>query len=172
MYRFEPELLPDEKILYRTRYHWIYYLRALAPLGVTFGLGSLLWALLQNEAIAAISLLFLVLSLFWFISKVLHARIVRAYVTNQRLIHRHGWARRHTVDVTLDRIGGVVINQDTWQRVFGHGTVKVILPVVEMILPYYLSSPTKFRCEITNALKKPPPPPETDEDAPDDDEEA
>lgn len=159
MHQLEPPLHRGEKILYVTRYHWIYYFRALLPLLATIGLGSILWLLWQNELLAALSLVGLFVSMGWFVLKWVEALIKRAFVTNQRLIYRQGYAHRNIVDVTLDRIGGVIVDQDLPQRLLGHGTVKVILPVIEMILPRYLDNPVTFRNAIVDALKKPPEPP-------------
>jgi uncharacterized membrane protein YdbT with pleckstrin-like domain len=94
---------------------------------------------------SALVVLALLASIVWVVLKVFETIVKKAYVTNRRLIYRVGWTSRDTVDVTLDRIGGIKLDQDLWQRFFGYGTVQVIVPVVVIILPRFLRNPISFR---------------------------
>ena len=69
----------------------------------------------------------------------------RCYVTTRRLINRKGWTTRDIQDVTLDRIGGIYLDQTPLERFLGYGRVKLIVPVIEIPLPQYLRNPTEFR---------------------------
>lgn len=163
MRALDPKMIFDgEHIVYRTGYHWVYVLRAFSPLVLVVLLGSIIWSLAPSRLTSVLIILSLIASVVWVSMKVVETVVKKAYVTNRRLIYRVGWTYRDTVDVTLDRIGGIKMDQDFWQRFFGYGTVQVIVPVVEIILPRFLSNPISFR----NALYMQKPA----EEKPDDDD--
>ncbi len=163
MRALDPKMIFEgERIVYRTGYHWVYIFRAFFPLLLVLVLGSLLWSFAPSRMTSAAIVLAMLASIVWIVIKIVETIVKKAYVTNRRLIYRVGWTYRDTVDVTLDRIGGIKLDQDVWQRFFGYGTVQVIVPVVEIILPRFLSNPISFR----NALYMQKP----EEEKPDDDE--
>jgi hypothetical protein len=153
MQQFQPRLLTGEHIVYVTGHHWLYIARAVLPLIGAFLLGAVSWSLFQSRFIALICLLLFVLAVIWLVMKIFDTVIIRAFVTNQRLIYRKGWTQRNTIDVTLDRIGGVFIDQNAWGRFFSYGKVKVIVPVIDITLPHFLRNPIDFRRALY--MKKP-----------------
>ncbi len=159
-----PMIFEGERIVYKTGYHWVYVFKALFPLLLVVVLGSVIWSFAPSRLTSALIILSLLASVVWVALKILETIIKKAYITNRRLIYRVGWTNRDTVDVTLDRIGGIKMDQDFWQRFFGYGTVQVIVPVVEIILPRFLRNPLGFR----NALYMQKPA----EEKPDDDDAA
>ena len=163
MRALDPKMIFEgEHIVYTTGYHWVYVFRAFFPLLLVIVFGSILWSFMPSRLTSALIVLSLLGSIVWVVIKVFETIVKKAYVTNRRLIYRVGWTNRDTVDVTLDRIGGIKLDQDFWQRFFGYGTVQVIVPVVEIILPRFLRNPISFR----NALYMQKP----KEEKPDDDD--
>ncbi len=146
MRALDPKMIFDgEYIVYTTGYHWVYVFRALFPLLLVMIFGSIIWSFVPSKLTSAVIVLAMLASIAWVIIKVVETIVKKAYVTNRRLIYRVGWTYRDTIDVTLDRIGGIKMDQDVWQRFFGYGTVQVIVPVVEIILPRFLRNPISFR---------------------------
>jgi len=146
MRALDPKMIFEgEHIVYRTGYHWVYVFRAFYPLLLVLIFGSIFWSFVPSRATSAIIVLSVLASIVWIVIKVVETIVKKAYVTNRRLIYRVGWTYRDTIDVTLDRIGGIKLDQDVWQRFFGYGTVQVIVPVVEIILPRFLRNPVSFR---------------------------
>ncbi|MGI9452344.1 MAG: PH domain-containing protein [Geminicoccaceae bacterium] len=163
MRALDPKMIFEgEHIVYRTGYHWVYVFRAFFPLLLVLIFGSILWSFVPSRITSAIVVLAMLAAVAWIVIKVVETIVKKAYVTNRRLIYRVGWTYRDTVDVTLDRIGGIKLDQDVWQRFFGYGTVQVIVPVVVIILPRFLRNPISFR----NALYMQKPA----EEKPDDDD--
>lgn len=159
MRKMEPKLLRGEHIIYTTGYHWVHVFKALLPLVSIMVLGSVVWAWFPSQLTSIVLMLMVIASVVWVVIKIFETIVKKAYVTNKRLIYRNGWTKRDTVDVTLDRIGGIKLDQDLWQRFFGYGTVQVIVPVVVIILPRFLRNPVAFRNALymqkTPAVEKP-----------------
>lgn len=146
MRALDPKMIFEgEHIVYTTGYHWVYVFRALFPLLLVVITGSIIWSFMPSRMMSVLVVLALLASIVWVVIKVFETIVKKAYVTNRRLIYRVGWTSRDTIDVTLDRIGGIKMDQDVWQRFFGYGTVQVIVPVVEIILPRFLRNPVSFR---------------------------
>ena len=157
----EPTMIfPGEKIVHVTGYHWIYVLRAFLPLALVLTIGSIGWALVPSQAASLIILIALIASIVWIVVRYLDTVVKRCYVTNRRLINRSGWTKRDTQDVTLDRIGGVFLDQTPMERFLGYGRIKLIVPVIQIPLPEYLRNPIAFR----NALYIKPKEPEKPDD--------
>ena len=165
MRALEPKLLKDEHVIYQSGYHWVFVFKAFLPLLLVVVLGSIAWQFQPMRLTSALVMLALIASIVWVVLKLFESMIKKAYVTNKRLIYRTGWTHRDTVDVTLDRIGGIKLDQDFWQRFFGYGTVQVIVPVVVIILPRFLRNPFAFRKALymKAAAAKAPEKPDDDE---------
>ncbi|MEL6964882.1 MAG: PH domain-containing protein [Pseudomonadota bacterium] len=142
----DPEMIfEDEKILYSTGYHWIYVARSSWPLLLTLVIGTIAWALLPYRVTSLMIMIALIASTTWIVMRVIETMVKRCFVTNRRLINRVGLTNRDTKYVTLDRIGGMFLDQSPMERFLGYGRVKLIVPLIEIQLPEYLSNPVAFR---------------------------
>jgi hypothetical protein len=142
----DPEMVfEDEEILYSTGYHWIYVARSSWPLLLTLIGGSLVWALLPYRVTSLLILIALIASMTWITMRIIETMVKRCFITNRRLINRVGLTNRDTKYVTLDKIGGMFLDQTATERFLGYGRVKLIVPLIEIQLPEYLSNPVAFR---------------------------
>lgn len=145
-------LQPDEKIIYISRFHWIFTLKAIGPLLASIALIVVAWLL------GVIGPFLLVLSLPAFfalahaIGQLAYRYVNRVLITNKRLIIQQGWTSRKTTDLGLDRILGHKIVEDAWGRALGYGSFVIFgAGVGEIGLPPYMANPTRFRTALTGA---------------------
>lgn len=142
----EPEMIfPGEEIVLVTGYHWIYVLKSFLPFTLIIVLGTFAWALMPTRVTSLVIMIALIASIVWIVKKILDTVVKRCYITNRRLINRSGWTQRDTQDVTLDRIGGIFLDQTPLERFLGYGRVRLIVPVIVIPLPEYLRNPIAFR---------------------------
>jgi hypothetical protein len=142
----DPEMIfEDEKILYSTGYHWIYVARSSWPLLLTLIVGTIAWAILPYRVTSLLIMIALIASTTWIVLRIIESMVKRCFVTNRRLINRVGLTNRDTKYVTLDKIGGMFLDQTPMERFLGYGRVKLIVPLIEIKLPEYLSNPVAFR---------------------------
>jgi uncharacterized membrane protein YdbT with pleckstrin-like domain len=154
MGRYIDEILqPGEKVLYSTNAHWIFFLPAIllwllaAVFLVLSGMvpaGSALmlvcWAL---AAIVAIFALYKTATA-WF-----HRWTTETDVTNLRVIHKTGFIKRRSFEMSLDKIESVDVEQSILGRILNYGDVTV-LGVGEGKEPIStIASPLAFRNAIT-----------------------
>jgi len=130
-------LNPEEKLLYRTRLHWL----ACAPSALlvsAIGIAVIvLLALFARRLIAgpfaqspmAASILAAGLLLVVIVPLLVVRFLVATHafgVTDRRVIAQMGWLRVRTVELSVTQVESLVIEQSPVGRMFGYGDVKLV----------------------------------------------
>lgn len=128
----EKQLAPGEKILYRARYHWVFYGRAILLLLLSI-LASAAALVLESKGVsrgtsngvmyAAAALLLLALVVF--VVRGVRARADEFVVTDRRILHKIGVFAHETRQCPLDRIQDVTVDQSFWGRLLGYGDLGI-----------------------------------------------
>jgi uncharacterized membrane protein YdbT with pleckstrin-like domain len=145
-------LQPGEKVLYSTNAHWIFYLPAIAAWILALVLVVLSRATitegivllcLASAAVVAIGALYLT-GKAWF-----HRWTTETDVTNLRVVHKTGFIKRRTFEMSLDKVESVDVNQSILGRLLNYGnvTVRGVGEGAETIQT--IASPLEFRNHIT-----------------------
>ena len=145
-------LQPGEKVLYSTNAHWIFYLPAIGAgivaiffivVSRVFVEGSLTLVCLALAAIAGLLALYQMLTA-WF-----HRWTTETDVTNLRVVHKTGFIKRRTFEMSLDKVESVDVNQSILGRLLNYGdvTVRGVGEGAETIRT--IASPLDFRNHIT-----------------------
>ena len=147
MARYIDDILqPGEKVLYSTTLHGIIYLPGflcwlIAAAGVA-GAGIMPPLLIVSAILAVIGLVLVVKA--WF-----DRWTTETDVTTLRVVHKEGFIRRQTFEMSLDKVESVDVEQSVWGRIFNWGDVTIRgvgegEKDIEMI-----ASPLEFRNHIT-----------------------
>ncbi|WP_375415307.1 PH domain-containing protein [uncultured Bradyrhizobium sp.] len=145
-------LQPGEKVLYSTNAHWIFYLPAIAAWIAAIGclIASRMFVtetpMLLCLALAAISAL---AALYWTLRAWFHRWTTETDVTNLRVVHKTGFVKRRTFEMSLDKVESVDVNQTILGRMLNYGdvTVRGVGEGFETIKT--IASPLLFRNHIT-----------------------
>jgi membrane protein YdbS with pleckstrin-like domain len=137
MSQLDQVMNPDEKLLFRTRLHWlpcapgaiwvallalvsiilvlVFGRTALGDLGTRYPIGTVAFAVVLVLAVVVplIVIRFLVAT---------H----EFGVTDRRVIARMGWLSTRTVDLNVAKVESLVIEQGALGRLFGYGDLKVV----------------------------------------------
>jgi uncharacterized membrane protein YdbT with pleckstrin-like domain len=90
MGRYIDEILqPGERVLYSTNEHWMFFLPAIAA-----------WI------VAVVFLVTVATATAWF-----HRWTTETDVTNMRVVHKTGFIKRRTFEMSLDKVESVDVNQ-------------------------------------------------------------
>jgi membrane protein YdbS with pleckstrin-like domain len=126
----EKNLAPGETIVYRARYHWIYYRTALAFLLVSavFGLwwwlaGSLPGAQPASPVFGNLALLFLGAAVASFLIRRIRNAADEFVVTNRRVVRKVGLFAREAEHAPIEKIQDITIEQGVMARLLGYGNV-------------------------------------------------
>src|SRR5215203_6375479 len=145
-------LQPGEKVLYSTNSHWIFFLPAIVGWIAAFilfvasgmvpqGPGVLvLWSL---SAIVAIFALYKTATA-WF-----HRWTTETDVTNFRVVHKTGFVKRQTFEMSVDKVESVDVNQSILGRILNYGDVSIFGVGEGNKTIETIASPLAFRNSIT-----------------------
>src|SRR5271156_1186990 len=153
MGRYIDEILqPGEKVLYSTNAHWVFYLPAIAAWIVAV----ILFLLSRATVIEGVVLLCLsasavvaIVALYWTVKAWFHRMTTETDVTNKRVVHKTGFIKRRTFEISLDKVESVDVNQSILGRLLNYGnvTVRGVGEGAETINT--IASPLDFRNHIT-----------------------
>jgi uncharacterized membrane protein YdbT with pleckstrin-like domain len=145
-------LQPGEKVLYSTNAHWVFYWPAITA----WILAIVLFFLSRAATTEGVVLLCLsaaavvaIVALYWTSRAWFHRWTTETDVTNLRVIHKTGFIKRRTFEMSLDKVESVDVNQSILGRIMNYGdvTVRGVGEGAETIRT--IASPLDFRSHIT-----------------------
>jgi uncharacterized membrane protein YdbT with pleckstrin-like domain len=145
-------LQPGEKVLYSTNAHWIFYWPAIAAWIVAAVLLVLSRAAVTEGVVLlclSASAVVALAALYWSATAWFHRWTTETDVTNMRVVHKAGFIKRRTFEMSLDKVESVDVNQSILGRILNYGdvTVQGIGEGKETIAT--IASPLAFRNFIT-----------------------
>jgi uncharacterized membrane protein YdbT with pleckstrin-like domain len=145
-------LQPGEKVLYSTNAHWIFYLPAIGA-WIAVVVLLILSRMTSNDSLEllcwAVAAVIAVVALYWTARAWFHRWTTETDVTNMRVVHKTGFIKRRTFEMSLDKVESVDVNQSILGRILNYGSVTVRgvgegAETIQMI-----ASPLDFRNHIT-----------------------
>jgi uncharacterized membrane protein YdbT with pleckstrin-like domain len=153
MGRYIDEILqPGEKVLYSTNAHWMFYLPAIAAWVValilvvssrTVTADAIVLVCLALAAIAGLA------ALYWTATAWFHRWTTETDVTNFRIVHKTGFIKRRTFEMSLDKVESVDVNQSILGRIMNYGDVTILGVGEGKETISTIASPLAFRSAIT-----------------------
>jgi uncharacterized membrane protein YdbT with pleckstrin-like domain len=144
-------LQPGEKVLYSTNAHWIFYLPAIAAWIV-----ALVLLVLSRMAADTPELICLALAtiaalagLYWAAKAWFHRWTTETDVTNLRVIHKTGFIKRKTFEMSIDKVASVNVDQSILGRILNYGDVRLTSMGEAEETIKTIASPLAFRSYIT-----------------------
>ena len=145
-------LQPGEKVLYSTNAHWIFYLPAMLAwiVAIAFfilsrradpGNANVLWLILAGMSAAV--------ALYWTVKAWFHRWTTETDVTNLRVVHKTGFIKRRTFEMSLDKVESVDVNQSIPGRILNYGDVTILGVGEGKETISTIASPLAFRNYIT-----------------------
>src|SRR5476651_114730 len=129
MGRYIDEILqPGEKVLYSTNAHWMFYLPAIGAWILAVVLLVLSRATITEGIILlclSASAVVAIAALYWSATAWFHRGTTETDVTNMRVVHKTGFIKRRTFEMSLDKVESVDVNQTILGRILNYGNVTV-----------------------------------------------
>jgi membrane protein YdbS with pleckstrin-like domain len=152
----EKNLAPGETIVYRARYHWIFYRITLALLLVAAVFGLWWWIAGERLQSGPTSSIFGTIALALAVAAGLHflVRRIRAaadefVVTTRRVIRKTGLVAREAEHAPIEKIQDITIDQGVTARLLGYGTatLETASESGRIVFPD-IAAPERFRSAI------------------------
>jgi uncharacterized membrane protein YdbT with pleckstrin-like domain len=145
-------LQPGEKVLYSTNAHWIYYLPAIAAWLVALAfliVSHLMVAGTPSLLCLALAGISVVVALHKMLTAWFHRWTTETDVTNLRVVHKAGFIKRRTFEMSLDKVESVDVNQSILGRILNYGDVTILGVGEGRETISTIASPLEFRNFIT-----------------------
>lgn len=139
---------PAERVLYRTYYHWLYWLGGAAATA-----SPLLYFALQpmNPLVAVVAACVLAVAIPQGIVMLVRGLTTEIVVTTDRFVKKTGLIALQAEDIALDMIEEVNLDEDILGAILGYGRIKVNGTGGSSITVEMVQSPWRLRREIENA---------------------
>lgn len=146
-------LQPGETVKFATRLHWSVYWPgllavALAVLGIVVVLATIDMNRINPVLLAPLGLLF-AWGAFSLVVAWVHRWTTEIAVTNRRIIFKHGFFRRHTIEMNMDKVESVDVDQSVAGRLFGYGDILVRGTGASLEPLRRIAQPIEFRNHVT-----------------------
>ena len=129
MGRYIDEIMqPGERVLYSTNEHWVFFLPAIGAwlVAVTF---LALWYLLAAGALTFVCLALAavagLVALYWTVTAWFHRWTTETDITDMRVVHKTGFIKRRTFEMSLAKVESVDVNQSILGRLMNYGDVTI-----------------------------------------------
>lgn len=126
----ERHLLPGERVLYKTRLHWVLFARPALVFLIGAGLtGAVRYMEAQPEAArwaGWIGLGIMAIGLFWGFVHWVELRTSEFAVTTTRVIFKVGLVARYTTELLLSKVESIAVQQSLTGRILDYGDLTVI----------------------------------------------
>ena len=152
----QKNLAPGESILYRARYHWVFYSFSIIVLFLAAALGVASLVATKNQAgdeigrpLGWLAAIFAVIALIAFLGRRFRANLDEFVVTNRRVIRKVGLVAREIQHAPIEKIQDVTIEQGILGRLLGYGPVIVETASEKGMLVFSsIASPESMRTHI------------------------
>ena len=147
----ERHLLPEERVIYKTRLHWVLYVKAML---VTLA-GILLAVLLAQVAdppwLWYVGAAVAVAGALWWIVRWIELRTSEFAVTSMRLIFKVGLVARYTTELLLPKVESISVTQGLLGRMLNYGDLIVTGTGGAREVFARVHDPVGFRNEVQRA---------------------
>jgi uncharacterized membrane protein YdbT with pleckstrin-like domain len=147
----ERHLLPNEQVLYKTRLHWILFLRSVLVMVVGLVLTILLWRVPDPGWLWYIGLVVIAAGAFWFMVHLIEVMTSEFAVTTTRLIFKVGLIARYTTELLLAKVESIGVNQGLAGRLFNYGDLTVTGTGGAREIFHRVGDPIGFRNHVQQA---------------------
>lgn len=148
-------LIPGEKIIYKSVIHWLIYLPGIFYMSL--GIGAYVLGLsldISNKVSAICATLFVMVGAWMWIKAYLHRNFTEIAITDSRLIAKFGFIRRDVIELPLAKIESVTVTQSIFERIIDAGSVAARGTGMAMAPVRYIDSPIEFRNKLNAAISE------------------
>ena len=147
----ERHLLPDERVHYKTRLHWILYLKAALVTLVGVALAAVLAQIADPPWLWYVGAAVAVLGALWWLVRWIELRTSEFAVTSMRLIFKVGLVARYTTELSLPKVESISVTQGLLGRMLNYGDLVVTGTGGAREVFSRVHDPVGFRNEVQRA---------------------
>jgi uncharacterized membrane protein YdbT with pleckstrin-like domain len=145
----DKHLLTDERVVYRSRQHWIVFT---GPVLLLLG-GFLPLVISRGDAMLAVASVIVLTALIWIAARAIARASAEFAVTNKRVVVKLGTIRRRAIEMLLSKVEEIAVDQGVTGRILGYGTVVVVGTGGSKEVFVLIASPLEFRRQVQEQIE-------------------
>jgi uncharacterized membrane protein YdbT with pleckstrin-like domain len=160
----QSNLVPGETVIYQTRLHWIVMLGHLVVGCLLFALPGalLLYHALSQRGIESSTVrimeiagtVMLICGIVAILIGMVRRNATEMAVTSRRVVIKVGLVSRTTIEMLLNKVESIEVNETTFGRVLGYGTI-VVIGTGGTTEPFRkVAHPLEFRSKVQQQIEK------------------
>ncbi len=151
----ERNLVEGEKVLYRTRLHWIVLLKPVLIAGALLFLpaGLLWWFKGRDMAWPIVALI--ALGIIVIVYGAVKRNATEMAVTDKRVIIKQGLASRKSLELVLAKVESIVVDETVMGRMLGYGTLALRGTGGTYETFFEIAHPSEFRNQVQRQIGRP-----------------
>ena len=144
----EENLMSGEKLLYRTKLHWIVFLWPIIWFFLAF-----LSFISFISGVVILGVIFLVIALVTGLSSLVTYLTSEFGLTDKRVLVKVGFIRRNSLELLLAKVESIQVDQGITGRMFGYGSI-IVSGTGGSKNPFHkISNPFEFRKRLQEQLE-------------------
>jgi len=151
-------LLLNEKILLLQKPHWVIFLSSPGPLIIAiyilfYAPPSLNFYFYQQYTVYhLVGLLLIATAIYWFLQALITYYTSEYAITDKRVMMKVGWIRRHSIEIMIEKVEGILVDQSILGRIFSYGTITIIGTGGTKDSFMYIPNPLVFRKTVQEQI--------------------
>ncbi|MGZ5156177.1 MAG: PH domain-containing protein [Caldimonas sp.] len=147
-------LIAGERVIYRTRLHWLVFVTPVLFTAIVLLPGA--W-FLANSSWQSLFWVPLVLAFLVLLPAIVKRQSSDFVVTNKRVMMKAGVFTTRSVELLLNKIEAIAVNQSLSGRLFGYGDIVVTGSGGTREAFSHIRAPLEFRRAVQSVSDAPPP---------------
>ena len=147
----DKNLVAGEQVVFRTRLHWIIYLKSIFVFILVLVISSS-GVIYQNNWLYGIAAIFLFIAIILFIASWIKYISSEFGVTNSRVLIKVGFISRNSLELLISKVEGIGVNQSIFGRIFNYGTIIVTGTGGTKESFSIISQPLEFRKKVQEQI--------------------
>ena len=145
----DKHLLTGERVVYRSRQHWIVFTGPVLLLVASF----LPLIISRGNVMLAVSSVVLLTAVIWLVARAIARVSAEFTVTNKRVVVKLGTVRRRAVEMLLSKVEEIGVDQGIIARMLGYGTVVIVGTGGSKELFMLIADPLGFRRQVQEQIE-------------------
>jgi uncharacterized membrane protein YdbT with pleckstrin-like domain len=114
----DDNILPDEKLLYRTRKHYVIFLQP-----ALWTVAAVFFFVNSNDYIVKAGLVFAAIACVFWLTALLNYGFSEFAITDKRILMREGFFLKHINDTRMTTIANIEVNQNPLGQILNYGVL-------------------------------------------------
>lgn len=145
----DKHLLTGERVIYRSRQHWVVFIGPALLFAVA--MAPLIYSR-SNVVLGAASVIGLA-AVIWAAARAIARLSAEFTVTNKRVVIKLGTIRRRAIEMLLSKVEEIAVTQGVGGRVLGYGTLVIVGTGGSQEIFMLMADPLEFRRQVQEQIE-------------------